>query len=462
MFDHVARPAQAFAAALAAREFLSRQKDAHVWILADDLRAQERLADGLRIWYGEALFLPELEIASIDGALPDPEIMAERLAVLEAVHGERESAVHLVVALGRSLDEVVPSPESLASRKLPIEKGQSLDLGQFTGRLLKAGYEQCPLVTTRGQFSLRGGIIDIFSLQSFAPVRIELFDDEIESIREFDIDSQTSIARLESASVLLGEAKERTSALRDYVEPGDLVIAVGDRDGGILPPTFITVHITEDAEERGGEEDFSVACHDAPFGAFEAGDFVLQQARRALFADTLAGWHSGGWTAAIFFNNEGEAQRFSELVGETGVLPADDYPSQHIAPLLHGFTVPGAKIAAISAAELFGRYGTARARRAFNRERRETGRRRADDFRELVEGDRVVHLDHGIGIYNGLLEIDGDGGAKEEVLVVEYADDAKLYVPLELAHLVSRYVGSGQRAPRLDKLGGGRWANRRA
>ena len=65
VFDHIARPAQAFVAALAAREFLCRGRDAHVWILADDLRAQERLADGLRIWYGETLFLPELEIASI-------------------------------------------------------------------------------------------------------------------------------------------------------------------------------------------------------------------------------------------------------------------------------------------------------------------------------------------------------------------------------------------------------------
>jgi transcription-repair coupling factor (superfamily II helicase) len=458
VFDHIARPAQAFVAALVARHFLATASGGHVWVLADDLRSQERLAEGLRLWHDDALFFPELELPSIAGALPDPEIMAERLAVLESIHGERSSDAKVVVALAASLDETVPSPESLASRKLSLVKGEPLDIESLTARLVEAGYENAALVAERGQFALRGGIIDIFSLHSFAPLRIELFDDEIESVREFDVDSQISTSRPDRCSVLLGEPKERVDELRSYIEPGDLVIEVGELGE---TETSATILITENAEDRDGEEDFSVACHDAPFGAFEAGDFILQQARRDLFAETLSDWHADGWLATIYFNNEGEIERFRELVAETGVLPAPGFPDYKVGTLQHGFTVPSAKTAAVSASELFGRYGANRARRAFNRERKESGRRRADDFRELVEGDRVVHLDHGIGIYDGLIEMDGEGGAREEVLVLNYADDAKLYVPLEQAHLVSRYVGSGKTAPPADKLGGGRWARRR-
>ncbi len=455
MFDHVARPAQAFAAALATRQFLAGREGAHVWILADDLRSQERLAEGLRLWYGDALFFPELELPAIAGALPDPDIMAERLAVLETIHGEREGGSGVIVALAKSLDETVPSPESLASRKLVLARDTSLDIAALATRLEGAGYERVPLVAERGQFAIRGGIIDIFSLQSFAPHRIELFGDEIESVREFDIDSQTSTARLDHCAILLGEPKERTAQMRDYIAPADLIIAVGDAVPGA------GVLITEDAEDRAGEEDYSVACHDSPLGTFEAGDFILQQARRDHFASTLQSWHGDGWRAAVFFNNEGEIERFRELVAETGVLPVPGFPANEVGTLQHGFTVPAAKVAALSASELFGRYGSNRARRAFNRERREVTRRRADDFRELAEGDRVVHLDHGIGFYRGLVEIDGGTGAEEEVLVLEYAGGAKLYVPLEQAHLVSRYVGSGNKAPPPDRLGGGRWARRR-
>ncbi len=470
MFDHVARPAQAFVATLVADTFLARGDGGRVWVLADDLRAQERLAEGFRLWRADALFLPELELPSIEGALPDPELMAERLAVLEAVHAGAEGA-EVVVALAKSLDESVPSPQSLASRKLELRRGEGVDLEGLTARLEEAGYDRVAVVTGRGEFAVRGGILDVFSLQSFAPLRFELFGDELESVREFDIDTQTSTAKLDAAAIMLGEPRERLTELRGYIRGGDLVVRVGEAAGAGVHPVPLrpegeggraSVLITEDAEGRDGEEDFSVACHDAPFGTFEAGDFILQQARRDAFAATLAEWHADGWSAVLFFNNEGEIERFQELVAETGVLPADGYPRNAIGVLPHGFTVPAAKVAALSASELFGRYAHNRARRAFNRERRESSRRRADDFRERADGERVVHLDHGIGIYEGILEMPGDGGAVEEVLVLRYADDAKLYVPLEHAHLVSRYVGSGQKAPPLDKLGGGRWGKRRS
>jgi transcription-repair coupling factor (superfamily II helicase) len=454
VFDHVARPAQAFIAALVADSFHRNHLNS-VWIVVDDLRSQEHIAEGLRLWTQDGLFFPDLELPKTSGFLPDPDTMAERFAVLEALHGKRTSPM-IVIALAHSLEEVVPAPGSLESRRLTIEKGNEMEIDRLANRLDQAGYERTSLVTERGQYTLRGGIVDIFSLQGFAPSRIEFLGNQIDSIREFDIDSQISVSRSESALIMLGSPEEETGELRDYIATDDLVITIG----ACLNVTDI--HITHDAEERNGPEDFSTACHEEPFGNFEAGDFILQQARHETFSKTLAEWYSRGWNASIIFNNEGEVERFRELVSESGALPAPDFPASLIGTIQHGFTIPSVKLAVISASELFGRYGASRARRSFNRQRREPGRCRVDDFGELAADDRVVHIEHGIGIYRGLIKIDISNDAEEEVIVIEYAEQAKLYVPLEQAHLVSRYVGSGKKSPRLDKLGGARWTRCRA
>ncbi|MCP4848668.1 MAG: transcription-repair coupling factor [Verrucomicrobiaceae bacterium] len=450
VFDHIASPAQSFIAALVADLFHRRHRK-NVWLLVDDLRSQERIAAEFPVWDQDALFFPEMESPQTSDFLPDQEIVAERLSVLEELHGKRQSCL-VIIALSRSLDDQVPSLDSIESRKLTVEKGDEIEMDVLADHLNQAGYQRTTLVNERGQYSLRGGIIDIFSLQGFAPSRIEFFGNQIDSVREFDIDSQVSTSRTESTTIMLGVSDEETCRLSDYISPDDLLVSIGSRH------QQADVHITHDAEEREGPEDFSLACHEEPFGNFDVGDFILQQARHENFASTLGKWHQQGWKASIFFHNEGEAQRFKELVAESGALPVAGFPASIIGKIQHGFTIPSVKLAVIAASELFGRYTASRARRHFNRQRKEISRGSTDGLHELTEGERVVHIDHGIGIYRELLKIDMRNGSEEDVIVIEYADQAKLYVPLEQAHLVSRYVGSGNKAPKLDKLGGGRWA----
>ncbi|MCH2061230.1 MAG: transcription-repair coupling factor [Verrucomicrobiales bacterium] len=448
VFSHISRPAQSFVAAMVTAHF-HREHEQTVWILADNIKSQERLATEFPAWSGEALFFPDMESPKVADYLPDQDIVAERLAVLESLHN-RKNKKGVVILLAESLDDQVPSPSSLKSRQLTVTKGDKMEIEFLTSRLEQAGYQQTTLVTERGQYSLRGGIVDIFSLQGFAPLRIEFFDNHVDSLREFDVDSQVSISRPDSALILLGVSGQDTCMLRDCIAAGDLMVSIGP------PLPVATVHITDEAEECGDPENFSTACHEEPFGNFEVGDFILQQARHKTFCATLAQWHSQDWKAFIFFSNEGEEERFRELVTQSGALPEPDFPTGIIGNIQHGFTIPSAKLAVIASSELFGRYSASRARRAFNRQRRETSRVNSNDLQELSEDERVVHIDHGIGIYRGLIRMEMSGNT-EEVIVIEYADKAKLYVPLEQAHLVSRYVGSGNKAPKPDKLGGGRW-----
>jgi len=458
-FDHATAAAHPFLTAVALTTVKSR-----TWIICDDLRSQERVHADLAIWHPQpATFFPEMEHSGIADALPDQDLVAERLAALQSLAEKKNARTQVIVLNIKSLDEDVPTSASLKKRQLELKVGQQLDLVDLSKQLSDAGYDQVPQVSERGDFAIRGGIIDIYSLHSYAPVRIELFDDELESIREFEIDSQASTQRIDSCRIMFSSQKVKHCKLADYIGKSDTIIAVENEpeDNPELrdpQPHFV---ITTAPAPGSAVDDQATASYESPLGGFEAGDFVLQEAKRKTFTEQIETWASGGWSVAMFFNNEGEIERFHELIDPSD-LPRNLFQAL-LGDINHGFTIPSAQIAVISDAELFGRYQHARARRLFNREKNATTRRAQADFRELTEGDLVVHMDYGIARYEGLIEMGDDTtDTTEEVLVLEYADEARLYVPLEQAHLVSRYVGSGKNTPHLNKLGGNRWQKTKA
>ena len=451
-FENISPAAQALALGVVLASASARSQVPRVWILASDLRAQENLAVDLPSWFGPVVFFPEQEQDRTIESLPDQDVHAERLAILQRL-AQSESLVLILNAA--SLEEEVPRPGQLQANHLVLRKGAELSLEELVGRLEEADYERTPQVTERGQFAVRGGILDVFSWHAELPLRLELFDREIESLRTFDIDSQMSISRLVESAVMLspGLLGEETCRVADCIQRGDWVIAVD-----VPESLHATIHILsgQAPKVRGGRDDFSVACYDQPLGGFAAGDFVLQQARRANFSKQVQAWHEEGWRMVMFFNAEGEIERFRELAPTEAALLQCVVGSLH-----HGFTVPGAKLAVLCDAELFGRYQTARARRVFGQERRASARRAPFDLAEIQTGDLVVHLEHGIGKYGGLISKQRHDGMEEDVVVIEYADAAKLYVPLHHAHLVSRYRGMGRKSAELSTIGDGKWQKTR-
>jgi transcription-repair coupling factor (superfamily II helicase) len=289
---------------------------------------------------------------------------------------------------------------------------------------------------------MRGGILDVFAWQGGRPLRIEFFDTEIESVREFDVDTQASVGKLDRAELLLAEP-ETDSTVAAYRRPGDAIVAFAD--AGI----DAHVRITEGTVESDGEEDFSTACFGSPVGAFEAGDFVLEQSLRERFFHQLDEWRAQSWKVGIVFSNKGEQDRFTELAGQDAI--ADLVPLR--GELMQGFTVPTVGLAILSSSELFGRYRTPGVvrRSRMDRQRAMTVRASLDD---IGEGDLVVHSEYGIGRFRGIKESD-----EGEEIAIEYKDGALLSVPLDQAHLIGKYVGLGGKTPDLGKLGGTAWKN---
>ncbi len=488
-FTHVIESAQPFLVATIASV---RDRDATAWVICATVRKQELFFESVSNWNSNAAFLPEAEFAAVENILPDPEIAAERLALLSQI--EKGSAPRLIVTTRAALAQPAPRRGKLRSASLEIRRGASLEMADLLNAFSSAGYERVVQVTTRGQFAVRGGIVDIFSWQTALPLRIEFFGDEIESLREFDLNTQTSVHTREEASILLS-ADDTSGHVLDYIAENALVIELepeNSPDLGVKPHIEISEAwnggtrynaspartASQDAQKRvppeAPEEDFSGAFVECDTGEFAVGDFMLAETKRARFIARLKEWRDQHATVAIYFQTEGEIERFREII------PADALAGIDLleGTLSRGFCFPAGNLVILSANELLGRFpihGRRQLRRAERRNRAQI------DFSELNEGELVVHLEHGIGRFLGLIEmpsttvvgqehrLPGEKLASEalalqnqkgaqEVLVLEFADDAKLYVPLEQAYLVSRYVGVGKKSPPLSSLADAKWA----
>lgn len=440
-FSHVAAPAQAFLVAAIAAEIPKTQ-----WVFCPSVRSQETLYESLLNWQPNALFLPDAEFAAVENILPDPEIAAERLALLNRV--QREKGPHLIVATRSALDQPAPDPAALNAAVLVLRRGKKAPLERTIESLVAAGYERASQVTTRGQFAVRGGIVDLFSWQAPRPIRLEYFGDDIESLREFDVDTQTSVRNLQNAEILLEATESQSARVRDYVVADHLRIQIEPEEDS----TEADVLISEGWLGGNATEDFRGAFDHCDIGDFAVGDFMLVEAKRAQFAARLRDWRAANFRIVIYFQTEGEIERFREIMGETiagielleGTLP-------------RGFIFPDGKLVVLSGAELFGRY-TTHGRRRLQRAEQLSRNRAQIDFSELNEGDLVVHLEHGVGRFLQLTRVPSPAGEMQEALALEFANDARLYVPLEQAYLVSRYVGVGKKSPPLSSLADAKWA----
>ena len=477
-FSLVIQPAQAFLAAVIAQACHGRvprdsqSADSTIWILCPSVHSQELFYESLLNWQPDALFLPEAELAAVENVLPDPEIAAERLALLTEI--ERGTRPRIIVATRASLDQPAPKRGTLQSAVTKLRRGANATMEHLLDQFVGNGYERVAQVTTRGQFAVRGGIVDFYSWHAPLPFRLEFFGDQIESLREFDIDSQTAVRDLGSVDILLGAIDDQSGSVRDYIEPNHLIIDIEPAMQGGAPATPASrelaspqIQLSEGWIET-GPEDFSSAFQDCEIGEFAAGDLVLAEAKRTQFAHRLEEWRANNARIVIYFQTEGEIERFREIMA--GAIDGIDFVEGALA---RGFCFPAANLVVLSAAELFGRFAV-HARRHLRRAERH---RAQIDFSELNEDDLVVHLEHGIGRFLGLVKLpiaEGRAAAspgslelrppekarwvETEVLALEFADEAKLYVPLEQAYLVSRYVGAGKKSPALSSLGDGKWA----
>lgn len=386
------------------------------------------------------------------------EAFGQRLRLLQRL-AAGESPAFLVTCI-QAIAQPVCSPSELVNKTLTFEVGQRLDLEALRERLVSHGFVAVPVVQCPGEFAVRGCIVDIFAPSQEVPVRIELWDDEIESIRTFDLTTQRSVARHDRLAVnLLGFEAAETAFLGDYLPPETVVIWVEPEQLQEALRVYYE-RLERPAELFGIAELFERTGRfgrvlfrnfapggDVPAWSMRVGSVERLSGRIDLVASELDEI-VGAAEVYVVCETEAEVTRLGELFARSRAA-IDGRLRWVVGRLRRGFRLVDFGICVLSAAELLSREEV---RRPVTRLPSEP----IDSFAELREGELVVHVAYGIARYRGI-KLLRKGDYQEEHLVLEFADETLLYVPVSKIGLVQKYLGPRKRRPPLSKLGSVKW-----
>jgi len=366
----------------------------------------------------------------------------------------------LIVTAIQSLMQPVPSWEALREATRTLAVGGTLETSAFTGWLAEQGCASTTAIELPGEFSLRGGILDVFSPEAENPVRIELFGDEIESIRSFDVATQRSIASLQTIDITVHQPNQADRThLTSYLPPGSWFLLVEpnalDEEGRYYhqrlenPADFFATNVSLQEIYKFP----SVTASGVPAGSYETTAHLQFESVERFSGDIHRVREELDTSAAeqqvyLIAETESEILRLSELFADTKLMNEGRLEFV-LGRLANGFRSIRAHVVLISTAELFQREEIARP------SQRKTGRA-IDSFLQLGEGDLVVHLAHGIGRYRGIKLLEKEGGA-EEHLEIEFHGGTRIYVPTSKIDLVQKYVGGRKVKPSLARIGGKSW-----
>ena len=425
---------------------------------------------------------------------------------------QRHNSQLLILATPAALLQPVPPPADFATREVELRRGANQPFAALLELLRSFDYDSEAVCEAPGQYAVRGGIVDIYPITAHQPCRLDFFGDTLEEIRALDPVTQRSGAPLEVIT-LTAAPKLHTSGARasllDYLPPAahaallepkaleELFDTLAGDDAvdftGRLPGTCaqllglsdldLASRLFDGAESDETWDTESLAHHRSyPEEQLLAHERLqAEEDARRQFLEKVAAWKHEGYAVDFVIAKEGEEQRVRELLAEHTVLRKIK-PRFLRGALTEGFRITFREgranppdepsmggssgrlalprgLVVVSETEIFGRH----------RVRRTTAKRAIAsqsavdqllDFSELVEGDFVVHLSHGIAQFRGLTKLETGDGIRE-VISLEFDDKVTLHVPLQESHLISRYVGLTKAKPQLGRVGSGRWEKAR-
>ncbi|MEQ9264968.1 MAG: transcription-repair coupling factor [Balneolaceae bacterium] len=411
----------------------------------------------------------------------DSGLLVQRSEALQQVQTNNE---RIVVTSAEAVFEKVAPPSILDSVSIILSKGDEIDPDSLKEKLVDQGYHPVRFVDQPGEFATRGGILDIFPYSGEYPIRLEFFGDELESIREFEADSQRSISFLNSTRIVpdltnLPESK-KDSFLSYFDEQTLLVLLDKPLIENILNKQFETAQLgfEQSAQTELLSEPGLLYCSQKAFkkdiAAFRhtllSGNLNTDQEKVETFQistkpqpdfhgnfkllkEEITKLSEKGIETVILCDNDGQNKRFQELLGENE--PHFNY--RLVVESIHeGFIFEEAKLAVFTDHQIFNRYHRPKVKK-----RRYSGGISFKELRDLSIGDFVVHVDYGIGKFAGFKKIQVKEN-EQEVVVLRYQEDSLLYVNVSSLHKLQKYSGKEGTAPRITRLGSGEWARKKA
>lgn len=490
---------------------LSEMLGKHILIISGG--SEDRLYTDVGFLKSQNLMdFPSWETLPGEEISPSPDLVGKRLEVLYSILNNKQP--HILFAPLQAVLQTLPHPQAFKPLVHEWKKGETWEFKGLEQTLINLGYRKARVVADKGEFAIRGGILDLFPLSSTDPYRLEFFGDTIDEIRTFDPISQKSIQKVETFflppafEMQQGATQSHTSSLFDYLGKNTLVIfndllkiedhwvAIKDLPGAKTPlfsslealfdkikPLSHLFWATERLEElstvaikkRAGRSFYSGKNPLQPL-SFQVAELVLETKRidhpfipiadafslsenmaaatKEEVLEGLAVYAKTPLELYCIYSTESEKNAFLEgLKNIHYALPKNTY--HEIGYFSSGLFLEEAQIAWLPMTELNHRLKTRR------QKWRSASHTPASDFHELSVGDVVVHYHSGIAKYLGVEKRANHVGVQTEFMILEYAQESKLFVPVSQSHLVSRYIGTQEKIPHLSQLGSNKWVKHR-
>ena len=398
-----------------------------------------------------------------------------RSEVLNRINSRKKPAV--IISYPEALFEKVVTKKELEKNTLKVAVGNQLSLDFVNEVLFEYHFKRVDFVTEPGDFSVRGGIIDVFSFSNDEPYRIEFFGDEIDSIRSFDVETQLSKEVLKKAQIMPNVEnkmlQEKRESFLQYIASDTIIFAQnleiisGTLDNFYVKAQTAFKEITSELKHASPEElfcsgtyiqkqlsDFTLgliksAAHDSSDISFQMQGQPSFNKQFDLLIENLNSYGEKGFKNFIFCANEQQAQRFHDIFDDAEQTV---HYETIVMPLHQGFIDEDEKILCYTDHQIFERYHKFRLKNGYAKKQSIS----LKELNNLEIGDYVTHMDHGIGKFGGLQKIDVDG-SKQEAIKLIYGDRDILYISIHSLHKISKFNGKDGKPPKVYKLGSGAW-----
>lgn len=447
-------------------------------IVCQDRETLEKWREDLLTWLPQERILeyPHTDWFRFSTLAKGLEVEMKRLHVLSDLLERKKG--HIVLATSESLIEPVLAPEEMEKQRKVLEERQELPMHELLEWLVESGYERIDQVEEKGQFAVRGGIVDLFSPDQEMPVRIEWFGDEVDTLRSFSPETQRTIGQISEISVLpLHENREKNTlkaSLFDYLEESDWIVM----DDPLRCREAVQEYRTVNEEfskqmldwktvlqkiEKFYSLYFSLLLRRVP-GLdsvtpmhVDSRSLPQYQQQFDVFLEDLEKWQAQNRKILVLMSSHEKGDHLKKQLEAQGFSATESLSNWHEKNILisqgwieEGFEYPQNQLVIIPERQLFGKGKKPRRK---SEVKTKSG---IQHFRDIHAGDYVVHNIHGIGRYLGVETVEVDG-VNKDYLLIRYAGEDKLFIPTDQVGGLQKYIGNDGEHPRIHKLGGNEW-----
>ncbi len=390
-------------------------------------------------------FFPPSDVRTVKGTMKDMSAKVQRTAAISALEdfksGSYKGDYLIIVGYREAVEENIPDQGQIGQSVLKVSKGETVSFDKFQDDLYGMGFTRVDFVSRPGEYAVRGGIIDLFSFNNDKPYRIDFFGDEIDSIRMFDVNTQHTVGEVLDALSIYPSITDQDIPIYSAI-PDDSVIWISGLENFSEDAAGVNRHkqVWLSPLHSIGRADTVIEFNTSPQPAFNKNFELLAADIRSRRAD--------GYDVCIMSENRSQIERLRNIFSSYDlVLNYMEFTIQE------GFIDHDGKKCLYTDHQIFDRYRRIRLKRTVERSERLT----MNDINSFKEGDYIVHIDHGIGRFGGLVKNRINGKVQEAIKLI-YRDNDVLFVSVHGLHRISKYrSGDSTKPPKINKLGTGNW-----